>query len=181
MGTGTSHPLIRIHAAYTRALDRAAEQSERPARKAVLNAGDMKELAEHVHCLVATLRGHHLSEDEVIFLDLWEVLTDTPYDLLVAQSREIEPLLAEIDAASRRVGEGPVEDTLCDLHSTLTRTIALWHRHYPIEEEHFAEPAAAAAIAPAEMARKAEQYARAAQECTGPDFERCAPLIFGAG
>jgi hypothetical protein len=81
--------LRRIHAMITQALDGALEQSQHFARAGFPDAQAQEALAGYMRCLWGMLHRHHLSEDEFVFPYMRELTLDAPFDVLVAQHREV--------------------------------------------------------------------------------------------
>jgi hemerythrin-like domain-containing protein len=128
--------MVRVHNAITRGLDVSSERSATFVREGYPDAATQEGLVTYVRTLASVLNAHHLSEDHVAFPYLRSKLPDAPYDELLAEHREMEEILEELQVAVEAVAaQAQAGDSLNALNGTVTRLAELWHPH--IDKEQF--------------------------------------------
>lgn len=163
--------MIRIHSVVTRALDVSIVRSQAFAQSGFPDDSTREGFVDYVHSLVSVLHAHHLTEDDLAFPYLRDLLPDTPFDLLSDQHRQMVPILDEINAALKKVASGEgAGHSLDNLNRALTKMSDLWHPHIQIEEEHFSVEKGAELIGVDEHIRLAQTFAKFSQEHTDPDY-----------
>jgi hemerythrin-like domain-containing protein len=169
--------LIRIHSVITRALDVAIEHGQSFAQEGYPNASTQEGFVSYVQTFVSVLHAHHLTEDDLVFPYFRDKLPDAPFDLLMAQHREMQPILDEIKAAIEKVAaDVQVGESLNDLNRALTKMAEIWHPHIQREEDHLSVEKAGALLDTEEHIRLGRTFAQHSQEHSGPDF-MVAPFI----
>jgi hemerythrin-like domain-containing protein len=162
--------LARIHSVITRALRVAAERSQAFAQQGYPDASTREGFASYVRSLVSVLDGHHLLEDELAFPYLRDKLPEAPYDLLMAQHREMLPILEQIKATIEAAAEVSASGALNDINRALTQIAGIWHPHIQIEEEHFTPEKTGLLIDAEEHLRLSRMFGEYSQQHTSPDY-----------
>jgi hypothetical protein len=130
--------LLRIHGVITRGLNVSIERGRLFAQSGYPDASTRKGFIAYVGSLVSVVHAHHLVESELFFPYFRNILPDAPFDLLLTQHRDLEPLLQETQAATAEVSaEGRAGAALARLNGLLGRIVEFWHPHIRIEEDHF--------------------------------------------
>jgi hemerythrin-like domain-containing protein len=128
--------MVRIHNAITRGLDVSSERSAAFPQEGYPDAATQQGFVTYVRTLAMVVNAHHLSEDHVAFPYLRSKLPDAPYDDLLAEHREMDEVLEELDVAVEAVAaQAQAGDSLSALNGTVNRLAALWHPH--IDKELF--------------------------------------------
>jgi hemerythrin-like domain-containing protein len=130
--------LVRIHSVITRSLNVVIERSKAFAEAGYPDAATQKGFITYARCLLTMLHAHHSTENQLMFPYFRKKLPDAPYDQLLAQHREMEPIMKEVDAVISRV-DGTMEprSALGVLAVVLGRMRDIWQPHIQVEEEHF--------------------------------------------
>jgi hemerythrin-like domain-containing protein len=163
--------LIRIHSLITRGLKVSIERGQVFAQDGFPDASTREGFVDYVQSLVSVLNAHHLTEDELVFPYLRDLMPGTPFDVLIEQHQQMMPILDEIKAAIEAVAaEERAGEALNDLNRALTKVAELWHPHIQIEEEHFSVEKGAELISVEEHIRLAQTFAKYSQEHTDPDY-----------
>jgi hemerythrin-like domain-containing protein len=169
--------LIRIPSVITRALDVAIEHSQSFAQEGYPDASTQEGFVSYVQTFVSVLHAHHLTEDDLVFPYFRDKLPDAPFDLLMAQHREMQLVLDEIKAAIEKVAaDVQVGESLNDLNRALTKMAEIWRPHIQGEEDRLSVEKADALLDIEEHIRLGRTFAQHSQEPSGPDF-LVAPFI----
>jgi hypothetical protein len=129
--------LLCIHAVITRGLNVSIERGRVFAQRGYPDASARKGFIAYVGSLVSVLHAHHLTESDLFFPYFRDKLPDTPFDLLITQHRDLEPVLQEAKAATDEVAAEPrTGAALAQLNDLLGRIAEFWHPHIRIEEDH---------------------------------------------
>ena len=175
--------LVRIHTMITQALDGAIERTQHFARAGFPDAETQQALVGYMGCFGGMLHAHHVAEDEFVFPYLRGAWPDGPINTLIAQHREMEPLLADTRATcDKLIGNGHGAEASRELHDILTRLSALWHPHIQLEEAQFSRETLDAlwdAQQEAEFGAKLGQYL--AQHTDPEQMQQCQAILFAAG
>lgn len=127
--------------------------------------------ADYVRSLATVLRAHHLTEDELAFPRLRELLPGAPYDLLTDQHRLMESLLDEIGIRiGRAAGDAASGEPLAKLESALTKLEGIWKPHIEEEEAHFTPGKIDSLMQPDEQTAFVAQMAEFNQRHSAPDY-----------
>jgi hemerythrin-like domain-containing protein len=127
--------MVRIHKAITRGLDVSGEHSAAFVLEGYPDAATQEGFVTYVRTLEGVLNAHHLGEDHVVFPYLRSKLPDAPYDELLAEHREMEEILEELQVAVEAVAaQAQAGDSLNGLNRTVTRLAELWHPHIDKEQ-----------------------------------------------
>jgi hypothetical protein len=166
----TAEDLLCIHAIITRGLNVSIEKGRSFAQRGYPDTSAREGFIAYVRTLVSVLHAHHLTESDLFFPYFRDKLPDAPLDLLIAQHRELEPVLQQVKTATDEVSaEAPAGTALARLNSRLGSIVEFWHPHIRIEEDHFSVDRVATLI----DAKEHETLARAAmkhsQQHAGPD------------
>lgn len=152
--------LLCIHAVITRGLNVSVERG-RVFAQGYPDASTRKGFIAYVASLVSVVHAHHLTESDLFFPHFRDKLPNAPFDLLIAQHHELEPVLHEAKAATVEVSAEPrAGAALAQLIELLGRIAEFWHPHIRIEEDHFS----VARVATLVDAKEHERLARAAME-----------------
>jgi hypothetical protein len=163
--------LSRIHSLITRGLKVSLERGQVFAQDGFPDASTREGFVDYVQSLVSVLHAHHLTEDDLAFPYLRDLMPGTPFDVLTEQHQQMMPILDEIKAAIEVVAaEEQAGAMLNDLNRALTKVAELWHPHIQIEEEHFSVEKGAELISVDEHIRLAQTFAKHSQEHAGPDY-----------
>lgn len=163
--------LIRMHMIITRALNVAIEKGRSFAHDGYPNATVWEGFIAYVRTLASALHAHHLTEEDLAFPYFRNLLPEAPFDLLIAQHREIVGALHETNAALDDVAAEPhAGGGLKRLTNALTRLADLWHPHIRVEENHFAIDRLGPLLDQQEHRRLGGMFAEHGQKHASPDF-----------
>ena len=163
--------LLRIHSIITRGLDVATEKSQVFARQGFPDASTWEGFICYARSLVSVLQAHHLTENELVFPYLRAKLPDAPYDLLIAQHRELVNILDEVKVAIEEVAaDAEVAASLTKLNGALRGIGEIWHPHIGIEQDRFAPDKVGPLLTPAEHTRLSGLFAEHGRKRTGPGY-----------
>lgn len=166
-----AYSLQAIHQIITRGLDVSIERSRAFADAGYPDEATREGFLTYARTLASTLHGHHLTEDELAFPYFRDKLPEAPFDKLVAEHREMEEVLGEIEAAVEAVAAAPEASApLNELNRTLKRMRELWQPHIRTEEEHLAPEDVGPMLPVEEHARLAERFGKHSEEHSGPGF-----------
>jgi hypothetical protein len=134
--------LLIIHRVITRALAVAEDRGRHFATAGFGSPGDEKGYRDFSRCLVKLIKGHHDSEEVIIFPRLRPVLPLVPYADLESQHHELVGALDAAGAALDAADAGAAAATWLDrLVSALGRARETWTAHIAVEEGHFTQAA----------------------------------------
>jgi hypothetical protein len=161
--------LLCIHSIITRGLDVSIDKGRSFAQGGYPDASTREGLIAYVGCLVSVLHAHHLTETDLIFPYLRDRLPDAPFDLLIAQHRDLEPVLHRTKAATDELSaESQAGAALDRLNGLLGRLAEFWHPHIRIEEDHFSVDRIATLLDAKEQETLAKAAANHGQQHSGP-------------
>ena len=161
--------LLCIHAVITRGLNVSIEKGRLFAQGGYPDASARKGFIAYVGSLVSVLHAHHLTESDLFFPYFRDKLPDAPFDLLITQHRELEPVLQQAKAATDEVSaEAQAGAAMARLNSLLGRIVEFWHPHIRIEEDHFSVERVAALIDAKEQETLAKAGMKHSQQHSGP-------------
>ena len=168
METETSTPnigtnLIRTHRAVTRALDVAIQSGQQFAAYGWPNEGKQEGYVNYVRSLISFLRGHHLTEDDLIFPYFQDKLPDMPIAQLGRDHRVLEEILIKLESFLDT-------QALAELLSGLETARGMWHPHIRIEEEYLAPDKLGRLLPVEEHVRLGQASAEHGQAHSGPDY-----------
>jgi hypothetical protein len=163
--------LLCIHAIITRGLNVSAERGRAFAREGYPDAPAREGFVDYVRSLVAVLHAHHLTESDVVFPSFRAKVPDAPFDLLLSQHRDLEPMLQQANAAIDEVSAEPAAGAaLARLIGLLDGIAGLWHPHIRIEEDHFSLDRIAALFDAAQHEALNKAAAGHSAQLAGPDY-----------
>ncbi len=163
--------LLCIHAIITRGLNVSIESGRLFAQDGYPDASAREGFIAYVGSLVSVLDAHHLTESDLFFPYFRDKLPDAPIDLLMAQHRELEPVLQQAKAATDEVSAEPrAGAALGRLNDLLGKIADFWHPHIRIEEDHFSVDRIGTLIDAKEHERLAVAAIQHSQQHSGPDY-----------
>jgi hemerythrin-like domain-containing protein len=163
--------LLHIHSIITRGLNVVTENSQRYAQEGFPDEPTKKGFLSYARSFVAALHSHHLTEDELAFPYFREKLTDAPFDLLIAQHKELVHILDEVKAAIEEVSAATQAAPALDrLNQALRKLAELWHPHIGIEQDHFTVARLEGLIDRKEHVRLGKLFAEHGQKHSGPGY-----------
>lgn len=162
--------LLCIHAIITRGLNVSIEKGRSFAQAGYPDASTREGFTAYVGTLVSVLHAHHLTESDLFFPYFRDKLPDAPFDLLITQHRELEPVLQQAKEVTGEVSAEARAGTALARLSNLLGTIAeFWHPHIRIEEDHFSVERVATLIDAKENETLARAATKHSQQHSGPD------------
>jgi hemerythrin-like domain-containing protein len=163
--------LIRIHSIITRGLNVAIENSQSLVQRGYPDTSTRDGFVSYVRTFASVLDAHHLLEDELAFPYLRDKLPDVPYDLLMAQHREIVVILNEIKATVEEMkASAHLAESLNKLNHGLRTIGDIWHPHIRVEEDHFTAEKINALINMEEQERMSRKFSEHSQQHATPDY-----------
>jgi hypothetical protein len=167
----TAEDLLCIHAIITRGLNVSIEKGRLFVQNGYPDASTREGFIAYVGSLVSVLDAHHLTESEVFFPYFRDKLPDAPIDLLIAQHRELEPVLQQAKAATEEISAEALAGAALDrLNGLLGKIADFWHPHIRIEEEHFSVDRIGTLIDATEHDTLARASMQHSQQHAGPDY-----------
>jgi len=161
--------LLCIHAVITRGLNVSIEKGRLFAQGGYPDASARKGFIAYVGSLVSVLHAHHLTESDLFFPYFRDKLPDAPFDLLITQHRELEPVLQQAKAATDEVSaEAQAGVAMARLNGLLGRIVEFWHPHIRIEEDHLPVERVATLIDAKEQETLAKAATKHSQQHSGP-------------
>jgi hemerythrin-like domain-containing protein len=159
--------MLAFHKIITRGLAVSLEN----AGKGDSALGDNRSgFSDYIHSLASVLHAHHLTEDELVFPYLREVLPDPPYDKLSSDHKLMESLIEALENANTSWKSG-ASDAIGEISSTVQSLSNLWHPHIAIEEKEIYVPEKLEElIEPREHLRLMEQSGELGMKNMGPSF-----------
>jgi hypothetical protein len=100
--------LLCIHAVITRGLNVSIEKGRLFAQGGYPDASARQGFIAYVESLVSVVHAHHLTESDLFFPYFRDKLPDAPFDLLVTQHRDLEPVLQQAKVATDEVCGSPL-------------------------------------------------------------------------
>jgi hypothetical protein len=162
--------LLCIHAIITRGLNVSIEKGRSFAQGGYPDASTREGFIAYVGTLVSVLHAHHLTESDLFFPYFRDKLPDAPFDLLITQHRELEPVLQQAKEATGEVSaEARAGTALARLNNLLGTIAEFWHPHIRIEEDHFSVDRVATLIDAKEQETLARGAMKHSQQHSGPD------------
>lgn len=163
--------LLVVHAAISRGMKVAEEQGRRFSQEGFPEATTRAGFISYVRTFVCVLDAHHLLEEELAFPRLRDRFPEVPYDLLLAQHRDIVGVLQEVGTALEEIATDSRSDQRLDqLTDALRRIALLWYPHIQLEQEHFTVAAAAARLRVDEQIELARLFMEHSQQHASPDY-----------
>ena len=163
--------LLHIHHVITRGLNVSLAKSEEFAQHGFPDSSLRNGFANYVRALVAVLRAHHLTEDELAFPYFRAKIPNAPFDALEAEHHALEPLLPQIESLAGKIeSESQAGPVLRELSQLLRRLDDVWHQHIQKEEEYFPEAVLAKLISPEEHIRLLQEFGTHSQQIAKPDY-----------
>ena len=170
-GPNIAADLLRIHRVITRGLEVGLDRSRAFAQDGFPDSGTRQGFVLYVQALVAMLHGHHLSEDDIAFPFLRDRLAEAPFDVLINEHKQMEPLMDEIRTAIEAVGDSADPSAaLNELNRTLDRMNSLWHAHIGKEEAAFNPDVVGPMLRADEHIQLAQASAKHSAENAGPVY-----------
>jgi hypothetical protein len=161
--------LLSIHAIITRGLHVSIEKGRSFADGGYPDAAAREGFIAYAGSLISVLHSHHLTESDLVFPYFRNKLPDAPFDLLIAQHRELEPVLQKAKAATDEVtAEAHAGAAIVRLNNLLGSMAEFWHPHIRIEEDHFTVDRIAELIDAKEQETLAKAAAKHGQQHAGP-------------
>lgn len=163
--------LFTIHKVITRGIDVSLENVRGFSTAGIPNEGAFEGYTNYLRALTSILHSHHLVEDDLAFPYFKDKLPETPFEILVAQHQEMVPMLDSINSIIETLESGKQDvEVLEELISILEALKDTWHKHIPIEEEHFDVGVIGSMLPAEEQLSLIKQYAEYSQEHSGPAY-----------
>jgi hypothetical protein len=160
-----------IHAVITRGLNVSIERGRLFAQGGYPDASTRNGFIAYVGSLVSVLHAHHHTETDLFFPYFRDKLPDAPFDLLITQHRDLEPVLQQTKAAIDDVSaDAQAGAAMIRLNDLLGRLAEFWHPHIRIEEDHFSVERVAALVEAKEQERLAKAAMKLSQQHSGPGY-----------
>jgi hypothetical protein len=163
---------LAAHAAIKRGMEVASTRVQEFDRECLPGPVLREGIVNYVRALSSLIQGHQLAEDDLAFPYFRDKMTEVPFDLLIQQHLEMDPILTEIDdtlprcADDARMGEG-----FRQLNLALEKLSVVWHPHIRIEEEHFTyDRLVSLGLPDEEQAHLTRQIAEHSRKHTGPPY-----------
>jgi hemerythrin-like domain-containing protein len=153
--------LRAVHAVISRALAVAAEQGDAFARSGYPDAARAEGFILYVHTLGTVMHAHHLTEDDLCFPYFRDKLPDMPIDRLIADHQKMEPLIADLRAAS--------SDDPAKIAATAAQLAGIWRSHIAVEDRHWSLEQLAKVVGPEESVRIHSLFAAHHRQHAQPD------------
>jgi hypothetical protein len=161
--------LLCIHAVITRGLNVSIERGRLFAQGGYPDASAREGFVAYAGSLLSVLHAHHLTESDLFFPYFRDKLPDAPFDLLIAQHNDLEPLLQQARTATDEVSaEAQAGAGMARLNGLLGRIVEFWHPHIRIEEDHFLVERVATLIDATEQEALAKAAMKHSQQHSGP-------------
>lgn len=172
--------LLLIHHIITRGLEVAIEQSGLLAKSGFTDSSLQEGFTNYARTLLAVLRAHHLTEDELVFPYLQEKLklVEAPFDVLELEHHAIEFLLPQLDATIGKLQSDAPGPALQELSRLFRMLNDVWGPHIRKEEEHFTLELLGQLIGPEEHVRLIRDFAAHSQSIAKPDYLVVPFLLF---
>ena len=137
-GTAIGERIVRIHRVISRALDVTIKSGSRYSREGLPDTRTRNGLGTYLDCLATLLYSHHMNEDAFIFPYYQTRAVDAPYERLLDEHQQLEPLIERIRGmvagpAVARVGV----DQMGAIAATATEIRDVWVPHIDAEESWF--------------------------------------------
>jgi hemerythrin-like domain-containing protein len=163
--------LLRIHSIISRGLDVSRQRSQAFIQKGYPDTNMREGLIRYVQALSSVLRAHHLGEDELAFPYFRDKLPDAPFDALMADHRQIERILGQIETAIDGIAADPeAGEALNQLHQALAEAQALWQPHIHTEQAVLSVDRIGPMLPAEEHIRLGRMFAEHSQQHSGPDY-----------
>jgi hemerythrin-like domain-containing protein len=162
---------IRFHKIVTRSLEVALQNVNE-----FLGIGDLEKsmregFLKFVQSFSSFLEGHHLVENEKVFPYFKDRLPEVPYERLMAEHKEVEAALQEINSGLTSLrSERDESRSLRLLKSGLGKIDVIWLPHIQIEESQLYQRVGSLKINLEEMIRLRKEVSQFFQEHTGPAY-----------
>lgn len=153
--------LQRIHRCITRGLAVAQENCRAFVESGFPDAATAEGFWKYCQGLEANTHGHHMTEDDLFFPCMRELLPDVDWDELMVEHQEMQAILDQMRAA-REAG------SLAELDAALPRMAALWQPHIGKEESAFSPEVGAELMTIQEHIELAQKAAAHSQEHAQP-------------
>jgi hemerythrin-like domain-containing protein len=126
--------LITIHKVITRGLVVCREKSREFIQDGFPDETSIDGFQNYIKAFVSVLHSHHMLEDELVFPYFYNKITETPFNLLIEQHKDMVVILDEIQSALENIEN---QEGLEDLNRAVFRLNEKWHPHIQIEETYF--------------------------------------------
>ena len=174
----TARDLLLIHRIISRALEVTRQKGKEYLVAGFPDAVVRQGYHDYIHCLVAVLSSHHLTEDELVFPQLGIRIPSAPCGLLSADHQKMVILLDEIKTSLDQFDEDGSKQAIGSILNSLERLKDMWYPHIEIEESHFSEKNVNQAMSDEEQQSFALQTSKYSQEHISPDYLVVPFLLF---
>lgn len=163
---------ILQHKIYTRGLKVSLENVNKYLEEDGLEPSNGDGYLKYLQSLTSLLEGHHLVENQKVFIYFKDKLPGVPYVRLMHEHMEIKDALARINNAIADLKSGDDEITaLKQIKSGLDIIDGLWHTHIQIEESELYSKIVTLNLSAEETNKTMEDFTQFFQEHTeGPPY-----------
>ena len=159
--------LLVVHSIITRGLEVARDSAE---SQEGAPPGDARQgYADYLHSLASSLHGHHLTEDDLVFLYFKKLIPDAPYEQLSADHEKMEPSIRALDEGGDFWKSGD-DSRMPEIVSALDFLKEMWYPHIGIEEGFYDPDKLDEMLPTEEHVRLIQQFAQYSMENSGPDY-----------
>ncbi len=163
--------IIRFHRIITRSLEVAILNIDKYIEEETLSISEGEGFLKYMQSFSSVLNAHHILENEKIFPYFKDKLPDAPYERLMAQHKEVEKSLSEINNGINSLNSKANDlESLKLLKSGLKKIDKLWHPHIRIEEKQIYGKVKNLNISFKETERLRAEYAQFFEEHTNPPY-----------
>jgi hemerythrin-like domain-containing protein len=131
-----SESLVLVHKTISRGLKVILEKSPDFSLQCLKDPECKRGFVSYVRSFIAVMKGHHQSEDQVVFPYMLKLIPDAPYDQLASEHRWLLGILRETDTIIDNLAAGNSK-SLDHLAGAMTRLDKVWWPHREKEENFF--------------------------------------------
>jgi len=162
---------IRFHRVMTRGLAVSLQNINEFLKIGAVEALYRDGFLKYVQSFSSVSHGHHLVEDEKIFLYFRDKLPEVPYERLISEHNILKGGLQEINTGLNNLKAGNDElKSLKLLKSGFDKIDQIWYPHIEIENTQLYGRVGSLKIDPEEMIRLQKELVEFFQEHTGPEY-----------
>jgi hemerythrin-like domain-containing protein len=162
--------LARIHRVITRGLTVGVAKGVEFQKRGFQNLTIRQGYADYIHCVLVTLKVHHLAEDEIGFPFLKEKFPNAPFERLSADHQKMETLLEPLLKATADSTRDGGETALTRLMDDLRSISAIWTPHIQVEEENFSQDAVTASVDAEDQDRLSMEFGKHSRAHATPAY-----------
>jgi hemerythrin-like domain-containing protein len=162
---------IRFHKIGTRSLEVAIKNVNEFLRIGTLEKAKREGFLKYMESFSSFIDGHHKVENEKVFPYFMDKIPDVPYERLMAEHKEVEAALDEINSGLTSLRSENAEiSSLKLIKSGLVKIDLIWLPHIQIEELQLYQKVGSLNIDLEEMIRIKQDFSEFFQEHTGPPY-----------